>query len=50
MNFKVFVVLLGLFDLERGASSPSEIRELTNKNFEKSVMDKSHFVMFYSKR
>ena len=50
MDFKVFVILLGLFDLERGASTPPEIRELTNENFKQSVMEKSHFVLFYSKR
>ena len=50
MDFKVFIVLLGVFDLRGGAGAGSEVPELTKDNFKQNIMAKSHFVMFYSKR
>ena len=52
MNFKVLIILLGLVDLEGGASDQNrkEPTELTNDNFNQLVSEKAHFVMFYSKR
>ena len=51
MDVKVIlIIVLGLLALERGTSTTKNIPELNNGNFNDKINEKSHFVMFYSKR